>query len=122
MSFLVAKKSSPNSAMVWPSYTGLQLQTATNVLPIPLLWGMSKLAVNIIYYANFRANPVYSPTPMTGKGGALSGSKGGQGYIWSVSGWTYSADLMMALCEGPIVGVNQVYQGQSIYGTAYLNR
>jgi len=121
MSFLVAKKSSPNSAMIWPSYTGLQLQTATNVLPIPLLWGMNKLAVNIIYYANFRANPVYSPTPVTGKGGALSGSKGGQGYTWSVSGWTYSADLTMALCEGPIVGVNQVYQGQSIYGTAYAS-
>ena len=80
MSFLVTKKSSPNSAMIWPSYTGLQLQTATNVLPIPLLWGINKLAVNIIYYANFRANPVYSPTPVTGKGGALSGSKGGQGY------------------------------------------
>ena len=121
MSFLVAKKSSPNSAMIWPSYTGLQLQTATNVLPIPLLWGMNKLAVNIIYYANFRANPVYSPTPVTGKGGVLSGSKGGGGYTWSISGWTYSADLMMALCEGPIIGVNQVYQGQSIYGTAYAS-
>jgi hypothetical protein len=121
MSFLVAKKSSPNSAMIWPSYTGLQLQTATNVLPIPLLWGMNKLAVNIIYYANFRANPVYSPTPVTGKGGVLSGSKGGGGYTWSISGWTYSADLMMALCEGPIVGINQVYQGQSIYGAAYAS-
>lgn len=121
MSFLAAKKSSPNSAMIWPSYTGLQLQTATNVLPIPLLWGMNKLAVNIIYYANFRANPVYSPTPVTGKGGVTSGSKGSHGYTWSVSGWTYSADLMMALCEGPIVGVNQVYQGQSIYGSAYAS-
>ncbi len=119
MSFLATKKASPNSAMIWPSYTGLQLQTATNVLPIPVLWGMNKLAVNIIYYANFRANPVYSPTPVTGKGGVLSGTKGGQGYTWSVSGWTYSADLMMALCEGPIIGINQVYQGQSIYGTPY---
>ena len=29
---------------------------------------------------------------------------------------------MMALCEGPIIGVNQVYQGQSIYGTPYATR
>jgi len=119
MSFLAAKKASPQSAMIWPSYTGLQLQTATNVLPIPLLWGMNKLAVNIVYYANFRAIPQFSPTPRGGKGGVLGGGKGGGGFAWSVSGWTYSADLMMALCEGPIVGINQVYQGQSIHGTQY---
>ena len=42
MSFLAAKKASPQTAAIWPAYTGLQLQTATNTLPIPLVWGMRR--------------------------------------------------------------------------------
>ncbi len=114
MSFLSAKKASPQSAAIWPAYTGLQLQTAANTLPVPLVWGMSKLAVNIFFYANFQATPVFTPQQSTGKGFG-----GGGGVTWSLSGWTYSADLMMALCEGPITGVNQIWQGQSVYGTQF---
>ena len=117
MSFLAAKKASPQTAAIWPAYTGLQLQTATNTLPIPLVWGMSKLAVNVFFYANFRAVPVYTPQQSAGKGSIFSG--GGGGVTWSLSGWNYSADLMMALCEGPIVGVNQVWQSQSTYGAQF---
>lgn len=29
---------------VAPDYTGLQVQTAVNALPIPIVWGKSKLA------------------------------------------------------------------------------
>jgi hypothetical protein len=114
MSFLATKKASPQSAMVWPTYTGLQLQTSSNSMPIPLMWGMTKLAVNIFFYANFQSHPVYSPEQRTGKGG-----KGG-GWGLQLTGWTYSADLMMALCEGPIVGVNQSWQGQSSYGAQFV--
>jgi hypothetical protein len=114
MSFLAAKKASPQSAMIWPSYTGLQLQTSANAMPIPLMWGMTKLAVNIIFYENFQAHPVFTPQQQTGKGGG----KGAGGVGWQLSGWTYSADLMMALCEGPVSGIGQVWQGQAIYGSA----
>jgi len=116
MSFLAAKKASPLTAAIWPAYTGLQLQTATNSLPIPLVWGMNKLAVNIFFYDNFRAVPVFTPQASAGKGSIFGG---GGGVTWSLSGWTYSADLMMALCEGPIVGVNQIWQSQSTYGTQF---
>ncbi len=115
MSFLAAKKASPQSAMVWPTYTGLQLQTSANSMPVPLLWGMTKAAVNIFFYANFQAHPVFTPQQQTGKGGS---GKGGGGVTWQLTGWTYSADLMMALCEGPIAGVAQVWQGQAVYGGA----
>ena len=118
MSFLASKKASPQTAAIWPAYTGLQLQTATNTLPIPLVWGMSKLAVNVFFYANFQAVPVYTPQQSAGKG-SIFGGGGGGGVTWSLSGWNYSADLMMALWEGPIVGVNQVWQSQSTYGTQF---
>ncbi len=113
MSFLAAKKASPQSAAIWPSYTGLQLQTSANTLPIPLVWGMTKVAPNIIFYANFEAHPLLEAQQQGGKGG-----KGGGGV--QIVGWAYSADLMMAVCEGPIFGVNQVYQDQSVYGLPYL--
>lgn len=102
----------PQAAAVLPQYTGLQLQTATNVLPVPIIWGMTKTAVNIIYYSNFTSHPQYSMTPVSsgGKGGG-----GGVSYVPQLSGYTYSADLILALCEGPIAGIGQVWQGQSTF-------
>ena len=85
-----------------PDYTGLQIQTAVNTLPIPIVWGTSKLAPNIIWYNDFTTNYGNSG----GKGGLFSS---GQGET------TYSASVIMALCEGAIAGINQVWKGQSVY-------
>jgi hypothetical protein len=90
-----------------PDYTGLQIQTAVNTLPIPIVWGMSKLAPNIVWYNDFTTN--YGDSG--GKGGLFSS---GQGET------TYSASVIMALCEGPIAGINQIWKGQSIYTLAGL--
>jgi hypothetical protein len=95
---------------VAPDYTGLQIQTAVNALPIPIVWGESKLAPNLIWYNNFRAIPQTS-----GSGGKGGGSGGG-----NVTGYSYVADIIMALCEGPIIGINQVWRGQSDYTLAQL--
>lgn len=85
-----------------PDYTGLQIQTAVNTLPIPIVWGMSKLAPNVIWYDGFQIIP---------PGG------GGKGSLFSSgsSGTTYSASVIMAVCEGPIEGINQIWKGQSLY-------
>ena len=113
MSFLAAHSKAPQSAMVLPQYTGLQLQTATNTLPIPIVYGMTKLAPNVIFYENFHAIPQFSPVAAGGKGGVFGR---GAGASWQLSGYTYAADLMLALCEGPIQGVGQVWQNSSVYG------
>ena len=42
------------SSSTKPDYTGLQLQTSVNTLPIPIVWGRTKLAANVIWYANFQ--------------------------------------------------------------------
>ena len=90
-----------------PDYTGLQIQTAVNTLPIPIVWGMSKLAPNIVWYNDFVTNYANSG----GKGGLFSS---GQGET------TYSASVIMALCEGAIAGINQIWKGQSVYTLAAL--
>ena len=39
---------------VTPDYTGLQLQTSVSTLPVPILWGQTKSAANVIWYRNFQ--------------------------------------------------------------------
>src|ERR1700682_5583891 len=76
-----------------PDYTGLQIQTAVSALPIPIVWGTSKLAANVIWYANFKAIP--------------AGSSGNAGQ------YDYKAYVILAICEGPITGIGDVWRGQS---------
>ena len=89
-----------------PDFTGLQIQTATSTLPIPILYGQTKLAPNVVFYANFQTHGVKS-----GKGGLFSSP---------ATGYNYSADVIMALCEGPISGVGYVWRDQSTYTLANL--
>ena len=89
-----------------PDYTGLQLQTSVSTLPIPIVWGQTKAAANVIWYSNFQTH---------GGGGGKGGLFGG-----GSSTATYSADLMMALCEGPISGIGIIWKDQSTYTLAGL--
>jgi hypothetical protein len=98
-----------SSQTTTPDYTGLQIQTAVNTLPIPIVWGESKLATNVIWYNNFQVNPG------GGKGGGKGGLFGGGG-----TETTYSAAVMMALGEGTIAGINQVWKNQSVYNLSEL--
>ncbi len=93
------------SAAELPQYTGIQLPASASALPIPISYGLNKLGVNIIYYANFAAIPLLSARNQGGKGG------GGGGGL-QIVGWFYVADLELALCEGPIFGIGQVFKGQ----------
>ena len=89
-----------------PDYTGLQIQTAVNTLPIPIVWGMSKLAPNVIWYNNFQVHEGGGKNS-GGKGGLFGGGNG-------VVTYTYSAAVILALCEGPITGINRIWKNQSI--------
>ena len=90
-----------------PDYTGLQIQTAVSALPIPIVWGTSKLAPNVIWYANFKAIPAGS------SGGGGKGIFGGSGGSSNSGQYDYKADVILAICEGPIAGVGDVWRGQS---------
>jgi hypothetical protein len=109
MAFLRANNNSK------PDYTSLQVQTSTSTLPIPIVWGQNKLAPNLIWYANFRAIPGGSGKGVGGKGGAFGSGAGAASY-------TYAADLIMALCEGPLsplgeigTGIGLIWKDLSIY-------
>ena len=89
-----------------PDYTALQVQTSTSTLPIPIVWGQNKLAPNLIWYANFKAVPGGSGKGIGGKGGLFGG-----GAAAAAADYTYTADLIMALCEGPLVAKGELLNG-----------
>ena len=95
-------RSKSTSAASTPNYTGLQLQTSVNTLPVPIVWGAAKIAPNVIWYNNFQA---INQQQRSGKGGGHS----------TTTGVSYSADVILALAEGPIVGIGHIWKGQSIY-------
>jgi hypothetical protein len=96
-----------------PDYTGLQIQTSTNILPVPLFYGANKGAPNVIWFGDFTI------TPPSGGGGGGKGDIFGGGGSGS-SEYTYTAALVLALCEGPIFGIGYVWKDQSVYTLAEL--
>jgi Putative phage tail protein len=91
-----------------PDFTSLQIQTSTAILPIPIVWGRNKIAPNVIWFANFRAVPGGSGKGIGGKGGVFGGGAAGNSY-------TYTADLILGLCEGPIAGTGYVWKDLGVY-------
>ena len=87
-----------------PRYTGLQVQTASSALPIPIVYGTARLAPNLVWNGAFRAFPQYARSG-GGKGGALGGGHTG------VSGYTYATSAMFAIGEGPVAGLGTVWRG-----------
>jgi hypothetical protein len=92
------------SPVATPQFTGLQLQTASSALPIPIIYGITRAAPNLIWSGNFQTYPEYSQS--SGKGGG-----GGQ----QVSGYTYSTALAFAIGEGPITSIGTVYKGRGLH-------
>lgn len=81
-----------------PQITGLQVQTSTNALPVPIIYGKTRAAPNLIWYGDFKSQKVKQ-----GKGKVSK--KGGGSY-------TYSASIVMALCEGEIQDITFLWRNK----------
>lgn len=92
-----------------PKYTGLQIQTSSNSVPITILYGTNRIAPNVIWTGGFFAIPQYQK----------QGGKGGGG--GGLQGYTYYTSFAMGLCEGPINNYGEMWIGQkflwSLYGS-----
>ncbi len=84
-------------------YYGIQIQTSAQGVPVILMWGKGRIAPNIFWYNDFQAHK------QSGKGaGGKGGGKGSGNY-------TYTAAVMLGLCEGPILRVEAVWADQTEY-------
>lgn len=87
--------------------SGITIQSAVGVLPIPIIYGSPRVAMNIIYINGFRH--ITSSASSGGKG-ALTGGKGtGNSQV------TYYATFIGALGEGEINTIIEVFDNQSTY-------
>lgn len=82
-------------------YAGIQVQTSSLGLQIPVGWGTFRCKCNLVDYLDFKSTP--QKAAAAGKGGA------------TVTGYNYSASIILALCEGPIDAVTQVWVDSKIY-------
>ena len=98
------------SASAQPDYSGLAIQTSTSAAPIPIIYGVTRVAPNIIWRDGVNAAPVKSS----------GGGKGGGG---TVSGYDYSTWIMFAIGEGPVRSIGTIYNGQAAYpyGSYFLS-
>lgn len=89
---------------VVPEFTGFQIDTAVQVLPVPIIYGGPRAPSNMIYYNGFKVEMV-----STGGGkGVLTGGKGPQEV-------EYFATIIMSIGEGIITEVLVIYDDQAVY-------
>jgi len=83
----------------------IQLQTSSYGGCLPIIYGTTRVASNLIDYDDFTSIP-HTTSQQVGKGGG--------GSTQTSTTYTYTAGVIMALCEGPIAGINQVWRDKDI--------
>ena len=81
-----------------PDYSGLSIQTSAMVTCVPYAGGQVRATPNLIYYTDY----------------TVHSSKGGKGGGKSQS-YTYSASIILAVCEGPCTTVLKTWVDQGFY-------
>ena len=82
---------------------GIRVQTSLQGVPIPIVYGRTRIAPNLVWYGNFFWKPVNSGKK--GTGGSGSGKKGGGEY-------DYGAAVILGLCQGTIRSIGTVWNTQ----------
>ena len=76
-------------------YAGIQVQTSALGVQIPVGWGTHRSRCNLVDYLDFKSTP--QKAAAAGKGGATT------------TGYNYSASIILAIEEGPIDHITQVW-------------
>jgi len=82
------------------------VQKSAYGIAITMGWGTGRVAVNLIWYGDFKAIPKTTTTSSGGKGGDVEQKS---------TTYTYRASVMMGICRGPISGVTAVYRDKDVY-------
>ncbi len=77
----------------------LQFQTSQKGGVIPLVYGTTRAAPNLIDYDDFTATPASSGVKGKGGGGGKSGNQQ----------YNYSASIILGVCQGPVAGFGMVW-------------
>jgi hypothetical protein len=103
MAFLFGGAGDKVAAQQTPAIANIQIQTASYGLPIPIVYGTQRVPGNVIWHGDFTATP-HDEKREAGKGGAEVQEKT----------YTYTASIMLAVCEGPITEFYRVWVDKNI--------
>jgi putative tail protein len=90
----------------------LQVQTSQSGGVVPLVYGTTRVAGNLLQYDGFGG--VKIEPPPGGKGG-ITGKSGVS------SGFTYLASIIIGYCRGPIQGIGTLWEDRSIVSYSLAN-
>jgi len=94
---------------------GLQIQTSAYGLPVPIVYGTTRVQGNLIWYGDFTPIPQNTSSSAGGSGGKGGGGSGG-----GSTTYTYTTGVAIAISEGPIYVINGVYVDKSFYNVWQL--
>lgn len=94
-----------------PMIGALRIQTSAYGMAIPILYGRQRVPANMIWYGDF--TPIAHTTQQT-----TGGKGGGGGTTIENTTYTYRAALAMALGEGPVDDIGDVWRGKTQYPAA----
>lgn len=80
----------------------LQVQQSSQGLTLPVIYGRTRVAGNLVWYGDF--------VTIEHKATTRQGGKGGGGVTQVDISYTYEAAVMLALCEGEIQGVGRIWR------------
>ena len=99
-----------------PKYNALRLQTSTQGMVIPVVFGTTRITGNFIWTDDYRAIRQEVSTTTTTPGGGKGGGGGGGGTQVSVQvSYTYQVAFAMGLCEGPIEKIIRQWASKSAF-------
>lgn len=94
-----------------PRIGAMRVQTSAYGMAIPLVYGRTRIAANMIWYGDFTA--IAHTTTQS------AGGKGGGDVTSSNTSYTYTTATALGLCEGQINGINNIWAGSDLVATRY---
>ena len=85
-----------STSQVAEKLAGVQIQTSSYGGSVAIVFGTDRVAANLIDYDDFTAIP-HTTSQKTGKGGG--------GSTMSSTTYTYTAMVILAICEGPVLSL-----------------
>lgn len=117
MAYLVGARPAMPASVQAQIAAGLRVQTSIFGKPLTIVYGTNRITNNLIWYGDF--NAIAQNQGSSGGKGGLGGS-GGKGGGSASGSYDYQTSLIMALCEGPISGIANIWQNKTVTSLSAL--
>lgn len=93
-----------------PRIGSLRIQQSSYGLPLPIVWGQTRITGNLLWFGDFNAIPHTSSS-------SSGGGKGGGGVTQQNTTYTYEAAIIIGLGEGVISQIKKVWRDKEQFNS-----